>query len=153
MTFLFADVTNPTGLIEGLSSEAAKRLLQPAARDMQQAETETLRIHIGLNTGLVLVRSVDTNLLTEYDPVGSTVHMAARMGKMTERVEIYPTGSTAEQVEGVVTMNRLGATRFRGVRRRIATYLLTGLSGELTRWEARRLLGLNFAESPDPRSQ
>ena len=186
VTVLFADVTNSTGLIEGLSPEAAKRLLQPAlmamtdavhayggvvsklqgdglmalfgapvaledhalracraALDMQKAETETLRIHIGLNTGLVLVRSVDTNLFMEYDPVGWTVHMAARMGEMAEPGEIRLTGSTAEQVEGFVTMNRLGAARIRGVRRRIATYLLTGLSGERTRWEARRMLGLN----------
>ncbi len=190
ITVLFADITNSTGLIEGMSPDDSTHLLQPALKTMAQAVhdcggvvsqlqgdglmalfgapvaiedhairacraalemrdralhigEEGVQIHVGVHTGMVLLRSVNTDLFMEYDTAGWTVHMAARMGEMAQPGEIRITEATAEHVEGFATLKALDVAQIRGVKRGIASYLLTGLSNDRSRWDARRTRGLN----------
>ncbi len=104
---------------------------------------EGVQTHVGVHTGMVLLRSVNTDLFMEYDTAGWTVHMAARMGEMAEPGEIRLTEATAEHLEGFASLKPLGLAQIRGVKKGIASFLLMGMSDDRSRWDARRTRGLN----------
>jgi class 3 adenylate cyclase/tetratricopeptide (TPR) repeat protein len=104
---------------------------------------KSLRVRIGLNSGEVLVRSVDNDLSINYDATGSTVHLANRMEQLAEPGATVLTEATRQLAEGFVNVLELGRQSVKGVREPILCYVLKDSSKARTRWEIRAALGLS----------
>jgi class 3 adenylate cyclase/tetratricopeptide (TPR) repeat protein len=111
-----------------------ERLGRPDARELQ--------IGIGLNSGEVVVRSIDNDLNIDYSALGQTTHLAARMEEIAGAGEILMTAATLGEVEGFVEIKSRGAVQAKGVSRLIETYELVGTTSARTRLHAAVARGL-----------
>ncbi len=117
-----------------------------AALEMQQAVakdlTSNIAIRVGLHSGEVMVRSIGNDLSMDYNAVGPTVHLAARMEQLAEPGTIRLTNSTYRLAEDFIEARPLGPSSVKGLTERIELYELTSASTNLTRWESRVSRGL-----------
>ena len=67
-----------------------------------QSEESGLQIGVGMNSGEVVVRSIDNDLNIDYSALGHTTHLAARMQELSGPGEALISGSTLREVEGFV---------------------------------------------------
>ncbi|QQX89641.1 AAA family ATPase (plasmid) [Cupriavidus necator] len=82
-----------------------------------------LQIRVGVHTGEVMVRSIrKDDLHTDYDPVGHTIHIAARMEEMATPSSILVSEATHKLTEGYFEFKALGATQIKGVPEPLAVY-------------------------------
>src|SRR5262245_26317782 len=65
-----------------------------------QPEESGLQIGIGMNSGEVVVRSIDNDLNIEYSALGHTTHLAARMEELASAGAIVMTATTLRDVAG-----------------------------------------------------
>src|SRR5215475_15164301 len=107
-----------------------------------QPEESGLQIGIGMNSGEVVVRSIDNDLNIEYSALGHTTHLAARMEELASAGAIIMTAATLREVEGFVEVKPLGTVQAKGVTRGVEAYELTGTTAARTRVQARAARGL-----------
>jgi class 3 adenylate cyclase/tetratricopeptide (TPR) repeat protein len=100
------------------------------------------QIGIGLNSGEVVVRSIDTDLNIDYSALGQTTHLAARMEEMAAPGTILMTARTLREVEGFVQVKALGPVQVKGISRPVNTYELAGATSARTRLHAAAARGL-----------
>jgi class 3 adenylate cyclase/tetratricopeptide (TPR) repeat protein len=74
-----------------------------------------LQIRVGLNSGEVVVRTIETDLRMSYTAVGQTVHLAARMEQMAKPGSILATGGTIAMAGARVRTRELGLVQVRGL--------------------------------------
>lgn len=103
---------------------------------------DAAQVRVGLNSGEVLVRSVNNDLSIDYDAVGSTVHLASRMEQLAAPGSVLLTGNTYRLAEGFVEVRPLGPSSIKGMKDPAETYELTGTIKAKTRWDARVARGL-----------
>src|SRR5437870_4743278 len=101
-----------------------------------QSEELGLQIGIGLNSGEVVVRSIDNDLNIDYSALGHTTHLAARMQELANGGAILMMASTLREVEGFVEVKSLGALQVKGVSRPVDAYELVGVTSARTRLQA-----------------
>src|SRR5882724_6645468 len=106
-----------------------------------QPEESGLQIGIGMNSGEVVVRSIDNDLNIEYSALGHTTHLAARMEELASAGAIIMTATTLRDVEGFVEVKPLGAVQAKGLTRGVEAYELTGTTAARTRVQARAARG------------
>ncbi len=93
-----------------------------------------LQIRVGVHTGEVVVRSIrKDDLRTDYDPVGHTIHIAARMEGVATPSSILVSESTHRLAEGYFEFKALGRTQIKGMREPLAVYEVLGLGALRTR--------------------
>ena len=109
---------------------------------LEQPEESELQIGIGMNSGEVVVRSIDNDLNIEYSALGHTTHLAARMEELASAGAIIMTATTLRDVEGFVEVKPLGAVQAKGLTRGVEAYALTGTTAARTRVQARAARGL-----------
>src|SRR5437660_9146381 len=107
-----------------------------------QSEELGLQIGIGLNSGEVVVRSIDNDLNIDYSALGHTTHLAARMQELANGGAILMMASTLREVEGFVEVKSLGALQVKGVSRPVDAYELVGVTSARTRLHAAVSRGL-----------
>ena len=95
-----------------------------------------VQIRVGLNTGVVLVRSVGFDMSLGYDAIGISVHMAARMEQFAPPGSTIISDSTYREVEGCVETEPLGRQTFKGAPLPVVVHRLISVITE-TRWEGR----------------
>jgi class 3 adenylate cyclase len=89
---------------------------------------------IGINTGEVVVRSIQTGAgQVEYTPIGHTTNLAARMQTAAPVGSIAVTEATRKLCEGHFILKPLGATKVKGVSEPVNVYEVTGLGPLRTR--------------------
>ncbi|XYI34438.1 adenylate/guanylate cyclase domain-containing protein [Cupriavidus oxalaticus] len=97
---------------------AALRMQQAMRRHSDRIRREQgipLQIRVGVHTGEVVVRSIrKDDLRTDYDPVGHTIHIAARMEGVATPSSILVSESTHRLTEGYFEFKRSDAPRSRG---------------------------------------
>lgn len=124
-----------------------------AALDMQNAvrgaSSVQPAIRVGLHAGEVLVRAVNTDLSVDYDAIGATVHLAARMEQMAAPGSIYCTASVARLAEGLIEVNSLGPLAVKGFREPLELFEIVGHTSARTRWEVTAARGLTQFVSRD----
>lgn len=124
-----------------------------AALDMQNAmrtaSDHRPEIRVGLHAGEVLVRTVHTDLSVDYDAIGATVHLAARMEQMAAPGSIYCTADVARLAEGLIEVRPLGPTPVKGFRDPLELFEITAHTTARTRWEATAARGLTQFVSRD----
>jgi class 3 adenylate cyclase len=109
---------------------------------LEQPEESGLQIGIGMNSGEVVVRSIDNDLNIDYSALGHTTHLAARMEELASAGAIMMTATTLREVEGFVEVKPLGAVQAKGLTRGVEAYELTGTTAARTRVQARAARGL-----------
>ncbi len=67
-----------------------------------------IQIRVGLNSGEVLVRAIDSDLHMDYTSVGHTTHLAARMEQMAMPGSIRITPEVFKLAEGYTQVKTLG---------------------------------------------
>ena len=107
-----------------------------------QSKAAGLQIGIGMNSGEVVVRSIDNDLNIEYSALGHTTHLAARMEEMAAPGNILITGPTLREVEGFVQVKEFGPVQVKGISRPVNTYELCGVTSARTRVQAAGARGL-----------
>lgn len=107
-----------------------------------QSDELGLQIGIGLNSGEVVVRSIDNDLNIEYSALGHTTHLAARMQELAAPGATLMTTTTLREVEGFVEVNPTGAVQAKGVSRPVDAYEIIGATSARTRLHAAASRGL-----------
>jgi class 3 adenylate cyclase/tetratricopeptide (TPR) repeat protein len=117
-----------------------------AALEMQKgvraACDADIAIRVGLHAGEVLVRAIHNDLSVDYDAIGPTVHLAARMEQMAPPGAIYCTASVMRVAKGFIDALPLGQVSVKGVRHPIDLFQIVGHTSARTRWEVTAARGL-----------
>jgi class 3 adenylate cyclase/predicted ATPase len=102
-----------------------------------------LQARVGLNTGDVVVRSLETGEgHTEYTPIGHSTSLAARIQSLAPVGSIATTATTRKLCEGYFTFKSLGPTVVKGVSEPIEVFEVTGLGSLRTRFQRAAVRGL-----------
>ncbi len=107
-----------------------------------QSEESGLHVGVGMNSGEVVVRSIDTDLNIDYSALGHTTHLAARMQELAGPGLALMSASTLRQVEGFVQVQSLGPVQAKGVSQPVEAYSLIGATTARTRVQAGAARGL-----------
>jgi class 3 adenylate cyclase len=117
-----------------------------AALEMQKsvrAACDTdITIRVGLHAGEVLVRAIHNDLSFDYDAIGPTVHLAARMEQLATPEAIYCTANVMRMAKGFIETLPLGQVSVKGVRQPIDLFQIVGHTSARTRWEVTAARGL-----------
>ena len=101
-----------------------------------------IRIRVGLNSGEVVVRSIGSDLRTDYSAVGQTTHLAARMEQLAEPGTVLLTAETLALAEGFVEVNARGPVPVKGLAAPVEVFALTAASRVRSRVHAAASRGL-----------
>src|SRR6266404_2955985 len=124
---------------------AALRMQETVTRygdEMQRSHGVPVQIRVGLNSGEVVVRAIDSSLHMDYTAVGQTTHLAARMEQMAKPGSVLATGETLRLAEGFVQVNALGPVAVKGLAEPVEVFELVGASSTRTRLQAFSARGL-----------
>src|SRR5271155_2082590 len=103
-----------------------------------------VEIRIGVNTGEVVVRAIQTAAgHAEYTPIGHTNNLASRMQTVAATGTIAATEDTRKLCEGYFTFRSIGPTRVKGVSEAVNVHEVTGLGPLRTRLQASARRGLS----------
>jgi len=108
--------------------------VQRHAEDVRRREGLTIQIRVGLNSGEVVVRSVESDLRMDYSAVGRTTHLAGRMEQLAAPGSVLMTAHTQRAAEGYVVAAPVGPVRIKGLAEPLDVYQLQGV-----RWGQRSL--------------
>ena len=101
-----------------------------------------LEARVGVNTGEVVVRIVETGGRAEYTPIGHTTNLAARLQTIAPAGSIAVSDGTRKLIEGYFETRALGPTAFRGISEATEVYEVTGLGPLRTHFELSTMRGL-----------
>jgi class 3 adenylate cyclase/tetratricopeptide (TPR) repeat protein len=120
--------------------------MQEAVRRYSEAIRQTagvpISIRVGLNSGDVVVRSIESGLHTDYSAVGQTTHLAARMEQAAPPGSICLTSNTCRLADGFVAVRPIGPVVVKGLREPVETFELYGAGASHTRLQAAAARGL-----------
>jgi class 3 adenylate cyclase/predicted ATPase len=85
-----------------------------------------LEARIGVNTGEVVLRTVNTGSHTEYSPVGHAANLAARMQTVASAGSVVITEACRRLVEGYFSLRALGTTEIKGISEPVNVYEVIG---------------------------
>ena len=124
---------------------AALRMQETVTRygdEMQRSHGVPVQIRVGLNSGAVVVRAIDSSLHMDYTAVGQTTHLAARMEQMAKPGSVLTTGETLRLAEGFVQVKALGPVAVKGLADPVEVFELVGAASTRTRLQAFAARGL-----------
>jgi class 3 adenylate cyclase/tetratricopeptide (TPR) repeat protein len=117
--------------------------MQDEMRSYRQKPGQSeLQIGVGLNSGEVVVRSIDNDLNIDYSAIGHTTNLAARMQELAAPGLVLLSSNTLRQVEGFVQVEPLGPVQAKGISRPVEPYSLIGTTSARTRVQAGAVRGL-----------
>jgi class 3 adenylate cyclase/tetratricopeptide (TPR) repeat protein len=120
--------------------------MQQGLREYGQRRTAqgqaVLEARIGINTGEVVVRSVETGGKIEYTPIGHTANLASRLQTVAPAGSIAVSEYTRNLCEGYFELRALGPMAVRGISEAINVYEVTGLGPLRTHFELSARRGL-----------
>jgi class 3 adenylate cyclase/tetratricopeptide (TPR) repeat protein len=112
------------------------------AEETRRSHGVSVEIRVGLNSGEVVVRAIDSDLHMDYTAVGQTTHLAARMEQLATGSRSYLTADTLQLVEGYVEVKALGPVPVKGLETPVEVYELTGAGPLRSRLHAAAARGL-----------
>ena len=101
-----------------------------------QSEESGLQIGVGMNSGEVVLRSIDIDINIEYTAIGHTTHLAARLQELAGPGIVLMSSTTLRQVEGFVQVESLGPVQAKGISQPFEAYSLIGTTSARTRFQA-----------------
>src|SRR2546428_12682835 len=91
-----------------------RKALEAHQEDLQRRRGITFQVRQGLNTGLVVVGSIGTDLRMDYTAVGDTTNIAARLQQAADRGRILVSEAPHRLVDGYFFTRPLGALTLKG---------------------------------------
>jgi len=131
--------------IEDHAVQACRAALAMQA-DIDELNRKTgndIALRMGMNSGHVVIHSIGNNLAMNYDAVGKTVHLAARMEELANPGTIVLTGATHKLAKGFIRALSRGVVAVRGITELVETFELKAIY-TTTRWLARSSQGLSI---------
>jgi len=119
-----------------------QRELRAHGQRRAAAGAHPLQARVGVNTGEVVVRSVETGGKVEYTPIGHTANLASRLQTLAPAGSIATSGLTRKLVEGYFELRALGPMPVRGISEPIDIYEVTGLGTLRTHFQLSARRGL-----------
>ncbi len=104
-----------------------QRALRSYALWLEQQGKHKLEARVGINTGDVVLRALNTGDRLEYSPIGHTINLAARLQSLAPPGSIAISDSTRRLVEGYFELKALPATLIKGVPHPVAAFEVVGL--------------------------
>ncbi len=102
-----------------------------------------LQVRVGVNTGEMVVRSIQTGEgHTEYTPIGHSTGLAARLQTLANPGAVVVSESVRRLAEGYFQLKALGPARIRGVNEPVEIFEITGLGPLRTRLQVASRRGL-----------
>jgi len=102
-----------------------------------------LQVRVGVNTGEVVVRSLQTGPgQAEYTPIGHSTSLAARLQALATPSSTVISGSTRRMIEGYFQIKELGKTSIKGASEPVELFEVIGLGPLRTRLQAAARRGL-----------
>jgi class 3 adenylate cyclase/tetratricopeptide (TPR) repeat protein len=86
------------------------------------ASQPALEVRIGVNTGEVVLRTVNTGAHTEYSPVGHAANLAARLQTVAPAGGVIVSDDTRKLVEDYFELRHMGAATLRGIAEPVNVY-------------------------------
>jgi class 3 adenylate cyclase/tetratricopeptide (TPR) repeat protein len=118
--------------------------LRRHAATLRERGWAPIEIRVGVNTGEVVVRTIQTAQgHAEYAPIGHSANLASRMQTVAATGTIAATEDTRKLCEGYFTFRALGPTRVKGVSEAVDVHEVTGLGPLRTRLQASARRGLS----------
>jgi class 3 adenylate cyclase len=125
---------------------AALRMQEDMRRYSERLRADkgiNLQARVGVNTGEVVVRSIQTGEgHAEYTPIGHSTGLAARLQTLANPGGVVISESLRRLAEGYFQLKPLGAARIRGVNDPVELFEVTGLGPLRTRLQAAARRGL-----------
>ena len=122
---------------------AMQESINRLAADLQRRGELPVQIRVGVNSGEVVVRSVESGLHLDYSAVGQTTHVAGRLEQITKPGSILISADTFRLVEGYVHVRDIGRVPVKGLRDLMGVYELIGTGPARRRIEALLNRGLS----------
>jgi class 3 adenylate cyclase/tetratricopeptide (TPR) repeat protein len=97
---------------------------------------------VGVNTGEVVVRSVETGGRVEYTPIGHTANLASRLQALAPIGSIAVSEHTRNLCEGYFELRALGPMAAKGISEAVDVFEVTGLGTLRTHFELSARRGL-----------
>ena len=85
------------------------------ADELRRSQGIDVQIRVGLNSGEVVVRAIDSDLHMDYSAIGQTTHLAARMEQLARPGTALMTKDTLRLAEGYIEVRPLGPVPVRGL--------------------------------------
>src|SRR6185503_16216276 len=109
--------------------------LIPLAEDVRRLHGIEFRMRMGLNTGLVVVGAIGTDLRMDYTAVGDTTNLAARLMALAAPGQIVVSQRTRHVRDRSFTFDDLGTHTVKGKNEPVHAYALTAAIPRHTRLE------------------
>ena len=125
---------------------AALRMQESVKRyadEVWRREGVTVRVRVGMDSGEVVLRSIVSDLGTDYSAIGQTTHRAARMEQMADPGSTFITLRTHALAEGFIRAKALGPLPVRGITGSVEVFELTGVDPVRSRLHAAAAHGLS----------
>jgi class 3 adenylate cyclase len=102
-----------------------------------------IQIRVGVNTGEVVVRSIrKDDLRTDYDPIGHSTSLAARVESLATPGSVVVSERTHRLTEGYFNFKGLGPTKVKGVSEPVNVYEVEGVGSLRTKMQISASRGL-----------
>jgi len=108
---------------------AIQRELGPLADEVRRAHGVEFRMRMGINTGLVVIGAIGTDLRMDYTAVGDTTNLAARLLALARPGQIVVSRRTQHLRDGFFVFEDLGDHQVKGKAEPVRAY---GLISEMT---------------------
>src|SRR6266704_5322356 len=121
---------------------AMQEAIRHYSAEVRRTHGVEVQIRVGLHSGEVVVRAIDSSLHMDYTAVGQTTHLAARREQMAKPGSALTTGETLRLAEGFVQVKALGPVVVKGLMDHIEMFELVGAVSTRTRLHAFAARGL-----------
>ncbi|MHB8842906.1 MAG: ATP-binding protein, partial [Candidatus Aquicultor sp.] len=91
-------------------------------RILEESRSQVLRMRIGIHTGPVILGSIGSDLRLEFQVIGDTVNLAARMEALAEPGTTYVTKETYQLAKGLFHFQSAGKRMVKGKEEPISVY-------------------------------
>ena len=125
---------------------AALRMQQTVgwyAEELRRGRGVDVQIRVGLNSGEVVVRAIDSDLHMDYSAIGQTTHLAARMEQLARPGSTLVSRETLRLAEGYIEVKPLGPVPVKGMPEPVEIFELVRTEQVHSRLEA------SAARAPD----
>src|SRR4029450_1021337 len=116
---------------------------------VQRTKGVPIQIRVGLNSGEVVVRGIDSTLHMDYTAVGQTTHLAARMEQMAMPGSILLTPEALRLVEGYVQVTSQRPVAVKALSAPVEVYELVGAGPVRSRLQAAAVGGARELDDLD----
>ena len=112
------------------------------AEELRRGQGIDVQIRVGVNSGEVVVRAIDSDLHMDYSAIGQTTHLAARMEQLARPGTTLITGDTLRLAEGYVEVKPLGPVPVKGLPTPVEVFEIVRFAPMRSRLQAEAARGL-----------